>query len=98
MSGARTRIRIHPGGRVVAIYDENVDMSVFAGEATIRRASHVEPIQHGDKVGRWYVDFSPLGDGYLFCLSDTFGKRSEALKAERAFLEKHYIGEANGQD
>ncbi len=62
------------------LYEELIDLSAF-GAVSIRRASHVEP---GDG-GKWYADLSPSGGPTL----GPFQLRSEALNAERDWLEEH---------
>jgi hypothetical protein len=53
------------------------------GRPTILRASHVEP----DQQGRWQADLSPVGGPVL----GPFLRRSEALEAERSWLEEHWL-------
>lgn len=72
------------GDEVTTLYSERLDLSPL-GPVTIRRASHVEP----DDAGRWNADI--IGGPTL----GPFARRSEALKAEVAWLERH-AGEANG--
>jgi hypothetical protein len=73
---------ITPGGAVRCIYDEKIDLSAL-GNPAISRASHVEPDQHGS----WLVDLSPVGGPVL----EPFKRRSEALAAEHAWLERHWL-------
>jgi hypothetical protein len=73
---------IAPGGQIRTIYDEALNLSGF-GPLAIRRASHVEP----DSAGRWCADLSPVGGPVL----GPFERRSEALEAERAWLERHWL-------
>ena len=73
---------VAPDGRVRAVYAEELDLTRF-GELSIRRASHVEP----DPVGRWHADLSPVGGPVL----GPFDRRSEALEAEHAWLETHWL-------
>ena len=49
----------------------------------IARASHVEP----DPDGRWQADLRPVGGPVL----GPFDRRSEALAAELAWLEAHWL-------
>jgi hypothetical protein len=76
------KLRVQPDGTVRAIYDEAIDLSVL-GPATITRASHVEPDDHG----RWLADLTPVGGPTL----GPFDRRSEALDAERSWLERHWL-------
>jgi len=73
-------LRIMPDGRLRCIYGEEIDLGTI-GTIEIRRASHVEP----DAEGRWKVDLTPVGGPLL----GPFDRRSEALAAERAWLEGH---------
>jgi hypothetical protein len=82
MSGAMQLV-ISPDGTVRSLYGEVIDLRAL-GSLTISRASHVEP----DHEGRWFADLSPVGGprlGPFFC-------RSEALRAEQAWLEMHWLG------
>jgi hypothetical protein len=73
---------ITPGGAVRCVYAEEIDLTAL-GNPTISRASHVEPDQHG----RWLVDLSPVGGPIL----RPFERRSDALAAEHAWLERHWL-------
>ena len=65
-------------GGVRCIYDESLDLREL-GRLTITRASHVEP----DADGFWWADMGPSGGPVL----GPFGSRSEALGAEKGWLE-----------
>jgi len=73
---------IEPSGAVRCIYGEEIDLAAL-GSPAISRASHVEP----DEQGRWRADMSPVGGGLL----GPFGTRSEALAAEHAWLQAHWL-------
>ena len=73
---------IESGGVVRCIYSETINLAAL-GSPTITRASHVEPDQHG----RWWADMSPVGGSVL----GPFVSRSEALAAEQAWLEAHWL-------
>ncbi len=73
---------ITPGGRVRAIYSEALDLAVL-GPLDIRRASSVEP----DSLGLWRADLRPVGGPVL----GPFARRSQALDAEVAWLEAHWL-------
>ena len=75
-------ILIKPGGTITAIYDESIDLAAL-GTVAIRRASHVEPDSHG----HWTADLSPLEGPIL----GPFRSRSEALDAERTWIETHWL-------
>ena len=64
------------------LYGEDIDLGEL-GRLTISRASHVEP----DEAGSWWADLSPIGGPRL----GPFPRRSEALTAEKEWLEKHVI-------
>jgi hypothetical protein len=69
-------------GTIRCLYDEAIDLSAL-GSPSIRRASHVEP----DAAGRWWADLTPIGGPTLGPL----GRRSDALDAERAWLDQHWL-------
>lgn len=76
------RLVIKPDGSVRCLYDEAVDLSSL-GSLTIQRGSHVEP----DANGRWLADLAPV-DGPVL---GPFNRRSEALAAERNWLEQNWL-------
>ena len=53
---------------------------------TIQRGSHVEP----NERGQWLADLAPVGGPVL----GPFRLRSEALEAERDWLEQHWLQRA----
>ena len=65
-----------------AVYAEDLDLAAL-GRLRIDRASHVEP----DADGRWHADLSPIAGPIL----GPFDRRSMALAAERAWLERHWL-------
>src|SRR2546423_10935236 len=73
-------LRIDAHGQVVCVYGEAIDLSAL-GTLAIRRASHVEP----DDQGRWWADLGTVGGPSL----GPFDRRSEALRAEAAWLDEH---------
>lgn len=73
---------IDPRGSVRAVYAELIDLGAL-GRPVITRASHVEP----DDRGGWLADLGPVGGPVL----GPFGRRSEALDAERAWLEARWL-------
>jgi hypothetical protein len=75
-------LRIDSGGQVRCVYGEAIDLSVF-GELSIQRASQVEPDHHG----RWWADLAPVGGPLL----GPFLRRSQALQAERSWLEQFWL-------
>jgi hypothetical protein len=70
------------GGQVRCLYDETIDVHQL-GQPLIARGSHVEP----DSAGQWHADLAPVGGPKL----GPFILRSEALAAERAWLEAHWL-------
>lgn len=75
-------IVISPGGVARCVYAEDLDLAAL-GEVEVRRASYVEP----DESGRWRADLLPVGGPVL----GPFGRRSEALAAEAAWLAAHWL-------
>jgi hypothetical protein len=73
---------VDPAGRVTAVYSEEIDLAAL-GRPVIARASHVEPLP----VDRWTADLSPVGGPVL----GPFDRRSEALAAEVAWLQRHWL-------
>ena len=73
---------IKPDGRVCCLYDEVVDLASL-GTLTIQRGSHVEP----DVQGRWLAEMTPVAGPTL----GPFQCRSEALAAERDWLERNWL-------
>ena len=67
-------------GAATCLYDETIDLAGL-GRLSISRASHVEP----DAAGRWWADLGPVGGPVL----GPFARRSNALSAERHWLERH---------
>jgi hypothetical protein len=76
------RLVVKPDGTIWAIYDETLDLAML-GRPTITRASHVE----SDEASRWRADLTPVGGPVL----GPFDRRSEALAAEHAWLERHWL-------
>jgi hypothetical protein len=73
---------IAPSGAICCIYGEELDLHVL-GRLSIRRGSHVEP----DRQGQWLADLAPVGGPVL----GPFRLRSDALEAERTWLERHWL-------
>lgn len=70
-------------GQVRCLYEEVIDLHAL-GKPTIVRGSNVEP----DTTGRWWADLGPVAGPRL----GPFKQRSEALNAERAWLEANWLG------
>ncbi len=73
---------VHADGAMCCLYDEAIDLAAL-GALQIKRGSHVEP----DELGRWFADLSPASGPKL----GPFDRRSEALDAERAWLEANWL-------
>jgi hypothetical protein len=69
-------------GVVRCLYSEVIDLSSL-GSPAIRRASHLEP----GPDGRWRADLRPVQGPVL----GPFDHRSEALEAERVWIEEHWL-------
>ena len=76
---------IQPDGSVRCVYAETLDLHAL-GNLDIRRGSHVEP----DSDGQWFADLSPVAGPVL----GPFSMRSDALDAELAWLEAHWLSPA----
>lgn len=76
------QIVIDPQGQVRCVYDEAIDLHAL-GSLTIVRGSSVEP----DADGQWWADLAPAAGPKL----GPFGRRTQALEAERAWLELHWL-------
>jgi len=73
---------IAAGGAVRCVYGEAIDLAAL-GTPEICRASHVEPVGHG----QWQADLGPVAGPVL----GPFSKRSQALAAEEQWLETHWL-------
>ena len=72
---------ISRGGQIRCIYDEQINLAAL-GELSISRASSVEP----DSEGYWWADLKPVNGPLL----GPFIVRSQAITAERSWLESHW--------
>lgn len=77
---------IAPDGTVRCVYTEDLDLHTL-GQLTISRGSHVEP----DEQGQWWADMSPVSGPRL----GPYPHRSQALDAERHWLEQHWLTPAD---
>ena len=73
---------ITPGGLIRCLYSEAIDLAAL-GRPAIARASYVEP----GNDGQWYADLSPVAGPRI----GPFPLRSQALVAEQAWLETHWL-------
>jgi len=76
------QIVIRSDGSARCIYSEFVDLHAL-GQLAIARGSHVEP----DSDANWIADMKPVNGPIL----GPFIKRSDALTAEREWLEAHWL-------
>jgi hypothetical protein len=74
------KLIVDPAGQGHCLYAEVIDLQAI-GTLHIARASHLEP----DDCGNWHADLSPVAGPTL----GPFGLRSEALAAERDWLDSH---------
>jgi len=77
---------VAPQGSVRCLYAEELDLDTL-GCLTISRGSHVEPSEDGG----WSADLAPVGGPVL----GPFPRRSQALNAERRWLEDHWLTHAH---
>lgn len=77
---------VQPDGEVRCLYGEELDLREL-GQLTIQRASHVESTEDG----LWVADLSPVGAVRL----GPFPQRSEALAAERDWLNRFWLYRAD---
>lgn len=84
-------IHVRPGGEVRTVHDDNYDFAAAHGQSVPRRASHVEPVPDGPRAGQWFVDFTPLGTEFQYCLWPTFVRRDHALAAEVKHLQESWL-------
>lgn len=77
-------VTINSCGQAVGIYDDALRevFSALGNELKIERASYVEPTEDG----QWTADMSPVQPGVVL---GPFKLRSEALRAEEAWLREH---------
>ena len=73
---------IQPDAAVRCLYNETIDLHSL-GRPVITRGSDVEP----DRQGCWSADLSPVAGPKL----GPFDRRSEALAAERRWLEANWL-------
>jgi len=76
------QIVVQTDGAVRCLYGEELELSLL-GKLSIARGSHVEPTADGE----WTADLSPVSGPVL----GPFPNRSEALCAERQWLEAHWL-------
>lgn len=82
MSDAHFSMVVRPDGTIRCLYDEILDLPLL-GSLQVARGSHVEP----SADGQWFADLSPAQGPHL----GPFRRRSDALKAERTWLEANWL-------
>jgi hypothetical protein len=75
-------VSIRPDGTIAFVYEDALRGLLALGQATIRRASHVEPTPDG----QWTADLGPMAGPVL----GPFETRAAALEIERVWLEEHF--------
>jgi len=80
---------IDTAGTIRCIYGEEIDLTVL-GQVSVRRASSVEPDEHG----LWWADLSPVSGPVL----GPSNCRSQALAAEVRWLGDHWLISPNQQE
>lgn len=80
------QLRIQPAGNIRCLYGEAIDLRRL-GLLVIHRGAHVEPAEGG----QWVCDLSPVAGPVL----GPFGCRSQALAAEVAWLETHWLSSSD---
>lgn len=82
-------ITIRPGGTIEMIHDDKMAGLMGAGDATIRRASHVEPgdPDKGQDPLMWYADMAPCNGPVL----GPFLSRQEALDHEVEWINTNVL-------
>ena len=74
---------VQPDGSVRCVYGEELDLLAL-GHLEIKRGSYVEPTDNG----LWQADLGPVAGPVL----GPFRHRSQALAAEREWLEQQWLG------
>lgn len=84
-------LAIRDDGTVVGIYSDDLRDLLDQGQATISRASMVEPDEHG----LWWADMSLSGSPEKL---GPFRFREQALEAERNFLAEKLFGKEDHEN
>ena len=84
-------IQICPEGDLIMIHQDKVKLFLDLGSTVIKRASHVEPHNGGDR-DQWTADMAPIGGPVL----GPFDSKGEALQAEVHWLENMMEVNAGG--
>lgn len=76
------KLIVEGNGSFRFIYDDALmELTGDLGDFTVKRASHVEPVDGADRTV-WYADMAPVNGPIL----GPFYTRAEALEAERSWL------------
>jgi hypothetical protein len=70
-------------GAVSFIYTDELRDLLEIGKATVRRVSHVEPVEWGENGIAWVADMTPIKESVVL---GPFHTRAEALAAEVDYL------------
>jgi hypothetical protein len=81
------QILIAADGSIRFIWDDELVELITAGTARVDRASRVDPSPGGPQFAGWTVDLT-LSDGPVL---SGFALRSQALAAERKWIEEHVL-------
>lgn len=87
-------VTIRRSNVVEFIHDDRLAGLMKTGEASIKRASHVEPgdPDKGQNPLRWYADMAPIKGPVLAGPDGTgFNTRAEALAAEVQWIKINYL-------
>jgi hypothetical protein len=82
-------IHISPAGQITMIHDDGMRELLKQGQASLRRASHVEPGDPalGQDPLQWYADMAPVQGPVL----GPFATRTEALASEVDWLNHNLL-------
>ena len=79
-------VSIEPDGMLRLIYSDTLRELLQEGEASISRASHIEPVATDEGIA-WTADLSPVGGPLL----GPFPTREAALHEEVQWLTCHHL-------
>lgn len=77
-------LHISGEGEITSIYSDDLVNLINQGEASVTRASHVEPGRDSEGLPCWWADMGPSGGGIL----GPFYTRTEALQKEVEWLNE----------
>ena len=82
MRRRKLELSISPDGAIRFVYDDAARFLLDQGEATVRRASDVEP-----QGTEWVADLARVGGPRI----GPFKRRADALKAETNWIEENWL-------